>query len=96
MHQGPLRKSHMKDLALCVLHPLRTVQEIGLSLSRSLRMGTGNNVLMLGVQTEKVFEILFSGKSSLGTHELSTSHLFGIVENRNRRTGTYFPHPSYC
>lgn len=35
---------------------------------------------MLGVLTE-VFEILFPGKSSLGTDGLSTSHLFGIVEN---------------
>lgn len=36
-------------------------------------MGTGNNVLMLGVLTEKVFQILSSGKSSLGTHGLGTS-----------------------
>lgn len=51
-------------------------------------MGTGNNVLMLGVLTEKVFQILSSGKSSLGTHGLDTSHLFGMVENRNGRAGS--------
>ena len=44
-------------------------------------MGIGNDVLMLGVLSEKVFEILLPGKSSLGTHGFSTSHLSGMVEN---------------
>lgn len=44
-------------------------------------MGTRSNVLMLGVLTEEVFAFLFPGKSSLGTHGPSTSHLFGMVEN---------------
>lgn len=34
---------------------------------------------MLGVLTEEIFEILFPGKSSLGTHGLGTSYLFGVV-----------------
>lgn len=43
-------------------------------------MGTGNTVLMVGVLIEEVSEILFPEKSSVGTHGLSTSNLFGIVE----------------
>lgn len=44
-------------------------------------MGMGNNILMLGVVTEKVFAILLPGKSSLGTHGPSSSQVFGMVGN---------------
>lgn len=39
-------------------------------------MGRGNNDLMLGVLTERVFEILFSEKSSLGTRAQHLSFIW--------------------
>lgn len=46
MHQGPPRSFCVKHQVHCVLHPLKTVVEADLSFSGSLRMGTGNSVLM--------------------------------------------------
>lgn len=39
-------------------------------------MGTGNNDLMLEILTERVFEILFSEESSLGTQAQHLSFIW--------------------
>lgn len=56
-------------------------------------MGTGSKILMLGVLTGEIFAFLFPGKSSLGTRGPSTSHLFGMAENRSIRMGSVFHIP---
>lgn len=77
----------------CVLHALKTVAETGLSFSRNPRVGTGNSVRRSGVLIEEIFAFLFPRKSFPGTHGLSTSHLFGVVENRNIKMGSVFHIP---
>lgn len=51
-------------------------------------MGRGNNDLMLGVLTERVFEILFSEKSSLGTQAQCLSFIWNCWKVRNIRMGS--------